>query len=212
MCKLEDNQCLVANTDGIICSKPIPDDILNEWQTRTGFKLTCKKYKFLILKDVNSYYALGEDGSVKSTSAFKSPSWTHNVRSPILAHAVVNLFLNNLPIEESIYKCRDLYYFCFFTKVKKGDNKTLLLDGEPIEDPKIRYYIANEGHILERQSEKVTSRLCKDSAIKLAMNLTPIDENTDINYNWYIKEADKIVQRIIGSSSIDRNTGTDSIC
>jgi len=194
--KLNPSQCICANTDGIIVTEPIPSPIIKEWEERTGFKLECTHYKTLILKDVNSYYAITQDGEEKRKNEFLLPTWTHNIKAPIIQEAVLRYLLNDECIDDIVFSHNSLYDFCFFTKVPKKGDKRLLLDGQPVIDRKVRYYIANEGHILERETPKQKARLCKDSPIKLAMNLLPIDNNTDINYDWYIKRVYELVEKI----------------
>lgn len=194
--KLPENECIYANTDGIIVRQPIEENILKEWQKRTALTLEYTFYKTLILKDVNSYYAEDANGKVKRRKEFRTPSFTHNIKAPIIQKAVLSNLLMNVPIEKTVMTEEKLYNFCFFTKVPKKGEKKLLLDDKILDDPKVRYYIANEGHILERQSPKQKARVCKDSPIKLAMNLIPIDPSTNINYNWYIKKASELVEKI----------------
>lgn len=194
--KLPANECIYANTDGIIVRNPIDSAILNEWQERTELTLECTLYKTLILKDVNSYYAVDDKGKIKRRKEFRTPAFTHNVKAPIIQKAVLNNLLDHVPIEDTVMDEKELYNFCFFTKVPRKGDKKLLLDSEPLEDPKVRYYISHAGHILERETPKQKARVCKDSPIKLAMNLAPIDQYTDINYNWYIKKASQLVEKI----------------
>ena len=75
----------------------------------------------------------------------------------------------------------------------------MLLDGEPLASPKIRYYVSTSGNVLERQSPKVTARIVKSSTIKLLMTLKSVD---DINYDWYINEAYKLRDRIKGVKNV----------
>ena len=198
--KLNYEQCLVANTDGIMCDSPIPDSIIKEWETRTGFKLTLTKYKKMIIKDVNSYYAIDERGKEKRKKEFLTSRFTHNVRAPIVQHAVVKKLLDGIPIENTIMQCDELYDFCFFAKAKK-ENK-LLLNGVGIDDPQVRYYAATTGYTLERKTDKVTTKLIKDSKIQLAMNLKPIDNDTHINYDWYIESAKKLEGRVLKNQKV----------
>lgn len=201
--KLKPDTCVYANTDGIMTKNPIPDDILVEWQTRTGFTLKHLKYKTLILKDVNSYYACTEDGMAKRKKEFNLSLWTHNSKAQIIQKAVLNYLLNGVAVETTVKSETEIYNFCFFAKVTRGSAKKLLLDGEPMTDPKIRYYISTKGHILERLSDKrrangsfVQSRVCKDSPIQLAMNLKPISNYPDINYEWYICKCKKLIVKL----------------
>ena len=194
--KLEYEQCLMVNTDGVMCTHPIHETILKDWENRTGFKLTPTWYPNVILKDVNNYLGMTAQGPYKCKGDFLTSRWTHNVKPFIIQYAVLRVLRGGPPtisIADTICNPdNNIYDYCFFTKVT-GDKK-LLLNGEPLADPKVRYFMSNKGDVLERQSDKMRSRIVKNSKITLAMNLN--DTYTDINYDWYINEANKLLERI----------------
>jgi hypothetical protein len=196
--KLNYGQCLIANTDGIICNDTINQNIIDEWETRTGFKLECTHYKKIIIKDVNSYYAISSDGKEKRKNEFiNAPSWDHNIKAPIIQKAVINKIIHDIPVERTIKDDISLYNFCFFRKAKHGNH--FLLNGKVMEDSKVRFYMSVEGDIIENKTEKMTIKLVKDSYITLAMNLKEIKEIKDvpaINYNWYIDRANDLINKI----------------
>jgi hypothetical protein len=190
---LDEGQPIIVNTDGVVCTHEINKDIIEEWQKRTNFELNLTRYKKMIVKDVNSYYAVTDDGKTKRKKEFLESCWSHNVKAPIIQRAVVNELLEGIPIKSTIMdKSVEPYDFCFFSKAPFG--KKLLLDGKVLSVPRIRYYVSERGHILERESEKVRARIIKMSKIKLLMELSTV---TDINYCWYISQSEKLRDRII---------------
>ncbi len=195
LCKLGEGQPIIANTDGVVCRTEIDQGVIDEWEKRTKFKLNKTKYRVIIVKDVNGYYAVREDGKIKRKKEFLETSWGHNVKAPIIQRAVVDNLLNDIPIGDTI-RDKDVtpYDYCFFSKARRGNS--LLLDGEELSSPKIRYYVSTQGHVLERQSPKIRARIVKLSKVKLLMEIKPID---DINYDWYIEQANRLKGRIIKS-------------
>ena len=192
--KLKYEQCLVANTDGLICDAPIPTSIIQEWEKRTGFTLNCTKYKTIIIKDVNSHYAITEAGEEKRKKEFLTSRWTHNIKAPIIQKAVINDLLHSIDPIDTITKETEIYNFCYFSKVKKGGK--ILLDDRELSDSRVRYFAANEGGVLARKTDKVTTRLIKSSPIRLAMDL----HNNDIKYvnkEWYAIQAERLKKGIL---------------
>lgn len=186
--KLDEGQVILANTDGLIVTHPIEPSILKEWQERTGFNMECNKYKIFIAKDVNSYFARDENGNEKRKKEFLNRSWTHNVR----AAAIQKIALGT--IFDKPYRLKPID-FCFFAKAT-GDKK-LLLNGEELSDNKVRYYVSTGSDVLERKSEKSKSRLVADSGVTLLMNIPDnIKDLPNINYDWYTKQADKLLRSV----------------
>lgn len=190
--KLDGNETLLANTDGIIVRKEIPQSIIDEWEARTGFKLERKKYKTFILKDVNSYYAVDYDGQEKRKKEFLTPDWSHNVKAPIIQKAVLDHILKNIDVLTTIKNGTKKDYL-FFAKAT-GERK-LLLNDQVLDDSKVRFYVATEGDCLARSTVKSITRIVKDSPIKLFMDLEA--EMYNVNYEWYAVQAQKLIDKVM---------------
>ena len=131
--KLEGKVKLIqSNTDGII-AKPLPGikenevvNIINEWQTRTGFVLKLDKIYDIHQRDVNNYiykdgkgkiHVLGE--AVKYYNAWENPleEDIFKAKEPaIIHHCIVEYFINKkLPeeiIKENKQNLRMFQYCC----------------------------------------------------------------------------------------------------
>lgn len=128
-CKL-----LQSNTDGIFIKVEKESDIdlvkniAKEWETRTGLELEWDRFKKLYQKDVNNYVLIREDGSYKSKGAYVKKLNDLDYDLPIVNKALINYFIHNIPIEETILPCDELREF---QKVVKISNKYLYaLHGE----------------------------------------------------------------------------------
>lgn len=186
---------LLANTDGIITEKPIPQEILDEFMTRTKFSLGTKKIDLLILRDSNAYYAEYAGGKTKELNCFRQDqSYMHNTRAPVIARAAIARLKDNIPIEFTIRNHRDAFDFCYFTKTTKGSK--LFLDGVELYDPKVRWYSAIKGAVLTAQTENSQRRISVESLSALAMNIDDFDFN-NVNYDFYIKQAHKLVESVL---------------
>lgn len=190
--KLENEEVLFANTDGVIVKTPIKESVLKEWEERTGFKMKIKAYKDFILKDVNSYYAQTPEGLIERKKEFRERQWTHNVKATIIQKIIVDYFLKGAEPLLTVFKGESIDY-CFFVR-SKGE---LMYDGELLGDKKVRYYCSTNGGTLESvHDEKRHIKVQAKTPVTLYMNTD--DKIDNINYDWYVKEALKIIKIIEG--------------
>ena len=202
---------IYANTDGLLTSKPVPQEILSEFEARTGFKLEMKKINKLILKDVNSYYAVYEDGSIKPKKEFLENMWSHNTRAPIIARSVVKSILEGIPIEQTITESINPFDFMYFSKAKTYEGAKLFLDDTELTDAKVRFWIAREGGVLRRTTEermvknklkKATNvRIVKDNPVELVMDITKANFN-NLDKDYYIMKAYELYNVIMGDKNV----------
>lgn len=131
--KLEGKVDLIqSNTDGIIAT-PLPGiseqdivEIINEWQTRTGFSLKLETIYDIYQRDVNCYMYKDDSGEIhtlgEATKCYNKLDKPFE-RSPfdakeplIVTHALVDYFMYNIKPEETIEKNKNnlrLYqYIC----------------------------------------------------------------------------------------------------
>lgn len=120
-----------ANTDGIVTRCPVPlmpirDRIMREWEALTEMELEHAVYRGIYFRDVNNYFAITDDGEVKRKGIFTAPdvgSGPSSSKAPhreICADAVIALIKDGTPIDETIYRCRDIRKFVSVRTVKGG--------------------------------------------------------------------------------------------
>lgn len=118
-------QVVSGNTDGIVSKCPrnllsVKENILNEWQAITNFKMEGNKYNILSSRDVNNYFAVKGNGSVKAKGSYADPGLSKNPTTRICSIAVEKFLANGVPLEETIKACTDPYMFCTVRTVKGG--------------------------------------------------------------------------------------------
>lgn len=201
---------LLVNTDGIEIRIPreYEDKILvatYDLADNIGFSVVVNWYKKLIIKDVNNYIGEYNDSTnekehLKLKGCFeiykeiqKDPSMR------IVPIALKQYFINNIPISETIKNHTNIFDFCIRLKINKHsrgiftyiDNDTNSFKN--IELGKTtRYYCSNNGGSLSvfyNNSEK-PNRISKDYSFTLFNNID--SEVKDVNYQYYITEANKI--------------------
>lgn len=120
--KLE-NHCEIiqSNTDGILIRKPDGitvdefynkiDDIVWEWEQRTGLKMEFDEYNKVMQKDVNNYIVVAPDGHYKSKGAYVKKIGALDFDLPIVNRAVVEYLTKNIPVVQTVTNCNDLIMF-----------------------------------------------------------------------------------------------------
>lgn len=137
--KLEGKIRLIqSNTDGIIAvplegiSEQEIRDIINEWQTRTGFNLAIKKVYDIHQRDVNNYFYRDDEGKIKCLgeavtyyNTWKEPFWNNSYKTEealILQHCIVDYFMFGILPEETVEKNkRNLQMFQYICRRNSFD-------------------------------------------------------------------------------------------
>lgn len=192
-----------ANTDGIVVKcpvdlKPTMDAIVKQWEVDTNFEMEFAEYSALYSRDINNYIAIKPDGNVKTKGAYSNPwaddknkaLWlSKNPTSTICIQAVQDLLVKKIPIVTTIIESKDITKFVTVRTVKGGAVK----DGEYLGKA-IRWYYAKDqaGEIVYAKSG---NKVARTDGAKPLMDL-PIEFPNDIDYDWYIAEAEKILKEI----------------
>lgn len=200
--------CISANTDGIEClvaneKENLYYDVCKDWETLTGFTLEYTFYKSYIKRDVNNYIAITTDGKVKTKGAFiPDIDLKKGYKHPIIPIAVNKYFINGTPVEKTIQNHRDIFDFCISQKVG-GDFRLEhhSLNGVDILQKTNRFYISNSGGALHKRrisNSKSTTGLFVGEYVRLLNDYDPSIkfEDYDVDLEWYIREARKMVEEI----------------
>lgn len=106
-----------SNTDGILIKLRSLDDydkiddIVWEWEKRTGMRMGFDLYKKVFQKDVNNYLIVAEDGSTKTKGAYTKSLSPLDFDLPIVNKAMVEYMKNSTPVEQTINECDELKMF-----------------------------------------------------------------------------------------------------
>lgn len=113
VCKL-----IQSNTDGILIKYDDTDrtferidDIVSEWEERTGLGMEFTNFTKIFQGDVNNYVAIEPDGSYKSKGAYVKDLDDLDNDLAIVNKALVNRLVNNIPIRDTIESCNRLKDF-----------------------------------------------------------------------------------------------------
>lgn len=204
---------LQANTDGItiMCPKDKLEDIrkVNLQLTKeTTLVIEEAFYNKMVIRDVNNYLAEYTDSTkdnehIKLKGDFEIDKEFHKDPSMrIVPIALKNYFLYGTPMMDTIKADKDIYDFCLRLKTNsKSTPYFQFFDKETnkVKDIKLnrttRYYISNNGGILYKDfSGKINGVNVGYSAT--LFNKFEEKEDYNINYNFYLREANKIKDTI----------------
>lgn len=125
-------QVIQGNTDGVVikCRRAmewLKDDIIREWEQRTGFETEMTEYTSIHSQSVNAYVAFKPDGEVKRKGDFAPPvpvggSWP-SPTNMVCVDAVIAYLQNGTPVEQTIRACTDVRKFVTVQGVQGGGVK-----------------------------------------------------------------------------------------
>lgn len=183
-----------ANTDGVVikCPKvrvPMMEFVAWEWEYATGFTTEATYYRALYSRDVNNYVAIKPDGGFKLKGAYAPAGLQKNPTNEICTGAVVKRLLDGTPIADTIRACQDVRKFVTIRQVKGGAVK----DGEYLGKAVRWYYAAGATGTINYKVNGYT--VARSEGARPLMQI-PDSLPTDIDYAWYIAEADSILNAI----------------
>lgn len=214
----QDFNVISANTDGIITLVPKDREeeyykICKQWEEATQFTLEFVYYKKYARRDVNNYLSITVDGIIKAKGDFIYPDLSkinedpfllrRGFDRPIIPLALNKYFIEGIPIEDTIRNHKDIYDFCTSQKTdKKFINEYHTIKNDSLHVKKlqqsVRYYVSNSGGSLykKRIEDGGMINYCVGYNVTIFNDYVE-KEDYDINYNYYIKETQKIIDQVI---------------
>lgn len=202
-------EVISANTDGIVVKlykkdKDKFESISNNWKQLTKLDADAEEYKCYINRDINSYVVEELNSKTTYKGALHPKMYAIDLSKgydmPVVAQAVVNYFLYNKPVLETLYECTNILDFCksqnvgrqFHVEFDDGVTCTEL-------QRNVRFYVSNQGGSVKKVNNNtlIKSNLCVGYKVTVLNSLDDKRiEYRNINYNYYFKEALKIIDPI----------------
>lgn len=202
-------EVMSANTDGIVVKvlkskKHLYDDIISKWCEYTKLGMDSEEYKCYINRDINNYIIEEVNGKVSYKGAINPYMYKVDLQKgydmPIVAKAVVNYFLYDKPIMETLYECTNILDFCKTQNVGRQFHVEFTDKITPkVIQRNVRFYVSNNGGVLEKvhNVSKARSNLCAGKKVVILNTLDDISiEYRNINMAYYYQEALKIIDPI----------------
>ena len=217
-------EVLSANTDGIVVklhkrNKAKFEEIAEEWKRLTKLDADSEEYKCYINRDINNYVIEEINGKISYKGALNPTMYAVDLQKgydmPIVAQAVVDYFLKDKPVLETLYECRNILDFCktqnvgrqFHVEFTVGNKREVL-------QRNVRFYVTNKGGIIEKVNDNSGDRsgLCAGKQVTILNTLDDMRiEYRNINYSYYYQEALKIIDPIKLSISPKQKGGKSLI-
>ena len=189
-----------ANTDGIVIACPHNrydelNAIVAAWERHTSFETEETRYSSLHCRDVNNYIAIKTDGEVKAKGIYAEKGSQRNSRlsknpeTLICSDAVKAYLSKGIQIETTIKGCNTTARFVSVRNVVGGGRFGNYYLGKVVR----WYYSKNVNDALYycKSGNKVPK-----SYGAMPCMVMPTELPTDIDYDWYINEANAMLYDI----------------
>ncbi len=196
------------------------------WEQQTGLELERADYSRMMIRDVNSYIGEYEKGGkLKRKGAYgygDDLGWHQNHGSRIVAIAAEAALVHGVPIAETVNNHTDMMDFMKRTKVPRSSRLMLEFAGGAASQQQqniTRYYVADGGGSLMKIMPPTPAQVKKDPAaperrigIDVGWTVTPCNDLGatpmtgefaknryfyDLNHDYYITQAEKLVNPLI---------------
>lgn len=201
-------ELIQSNTDGILVKLYRKEDrdmiiaICEEWCKRTRFELEYDEYTKVIQRDVNNYIIVDKDGGVKRKGAVVKKLNRLDNDLPIVNKAVVEYFVNNVPVEQTIMGATKLIDFQKITKISSkyeyGHH-----NGKILHEKVHRCFASNnplDGMLTKKHRNKDTldkTPSTPESCFIINDNIEEMPIPTKLDKQWYIDLAKKRIAEFV---------------
>lgn len=203
-----------ANTDGIVIKLPrdkfsVYKDITDRWNGTNKMGADYEEYKMIVSRDINNYMDIQTDGTVEYKGALDPKQYLKELKkgydAPVVAVAVFEYFVNNIPVMTTLRNHKDILDFCKTQNV--GRQFEVVYDvcekGKIIHihsQRHVRFYVSTKGVIIQKENKVsgAKSKLAGGNSVCILNSLDdlPIEER-NINYSYYYNECYKIIDPIM---------------
>ena len=193
------------NTDGIIVKLKdydrdfdILDDIVYEWEQRTGMKMDFDTFIGTIYqKDVNNYLLIDrQTGAVKAKGGYVMKLNDLSYDLPIINKALVDYMISGIPVSRTINDCQDLREFQLVSRI--SSKYTHILYGNvPIKERCIRIFASKEPsdpgvkkvHAVKKNAAKIQNS--PEHCFIFNDDVKGVSVPDKLDRQWYINLANK---------------------
>ena len=194
-----------SNTDGIFMKVESMEminkikQVAREWEKRTRLDLEWEIFDKIYQKDVNNYIIIDKDKKYKSKGSYLKKLSKIDYDLPIVNNALINYFVENKPIEDTINECDDLIEFQKIVKVTSL-YKYAIHNDIKLDEKVIRVFASNretDGSIfkikdvIDKETEQLVERVEKiantpDKCFMDMSNIVNIKVPSYLDKQYYI--------------------------
>jgi hypothetical protein len=195
-----------VNTDGLTVRVPRANKMLVDlaraaWQSRTGLNLEEAVYKAMMIRDVNSYIGVFEDGSTKRKGAYEyKVGWHQNAGGLVVPKVAEKVLVDGAPIRETVEQWPEIMDFMLRTKVPRSSHLAIEWDGQqPQKIQNItRYYIAEGGGRLFKYMPPLKGKTeWRKIGVESGWGVQVCNDINDagklpVDFDYYVREVEKL--------------------
>jgi hypothetical protein len=195
-----------VNTDGLTVRVPRTHKVLVDlarmaWQERTGLNLEEAVYKAMMIRDVNNYIGVFEDGSTKRKGAYEyKMGWHQNAGGLVIPKVAEKVLVEGAPIRQTVRQWPDIMDFMLRTKVPRSSYLAIEWgDQQPQQlQNTTRYYVAEGGGRLFKWMPPLKGKQeWRKIGVESGWGVQPCNDIRDagrlpIDFDYYIREVEKL--------------------
>ncbi|OBQ43523.1 MAG: hypothetical protein AN484_11935 [Aphanizomenon flos-aquae WA102] len=190
-----------VNTDGLTVRVPrankwLVDVAAAAWQSRTGLNLEEAVYKAMMVRDVNNYIGVFNDGSTKRKGAYEHDmEWHQNAGGLVIAKVAEKVLVDGAPIRQTVEQWPDIMDFMLRTKVPRS---SYLQWGDGRAQNTSRYYIAKDGKPLFKWMPPLAKKpgewrkIGVESGWGVQVCNDIKDAVAPVDFDYYVREVEKL--------------------
>jgi hypothetical protein len=195
-----------VNTDGLTVRVPRANKMLVDlaraaWQSRTGLNLEEAVYKAMMIRDVNSYIGVFEDGSTKRKGAYEyKVGWHQNAGGLVVPKVAEKVLVEGAPIRETVEQWPDIMDFMLRTKVPRSSHLAIEWDNQPPQKIQniTRYYISEGGGRLFKYMPPLKGKTeWRKIGVESGWGVQVCNDIADagkspVDFDYYVREVEKL--------------------
>jgi hypothetical protein len=195
-----------VNTDGLTVRVPRQHKMLVDlaraaWQERTGLNLEEAVYKAMMVRDVNNYIGVFENGSTKRKGAYEwDMEWHQNAGGLVIAKVAEKVLVEGAPIRQTVEQWPDIMDFMLRTKVPRSSHLGLEIDGVTVRlQNTTRYYIAKGGGRMFKWMPPLAKKPgeWRKIGVESGWGVQPCNDIRDagklpVDFDYYVREVEKL--------------------
>lgn len=204
--KIDGLRLIQVNTDGLTVRVPRAnkhqvDTMRKWWEELTGLDLEEAIYKTMMIRDVNNYIAVYENGKIKRKGAYEYDlDWSKNHGGMVIAKVVEKVLVEGAPIRETVEQWPDMMDFMLRTKVPRSSYLAIEYEGQQPQQLQniTRYYIAQGGGRLFKWMPPLKGKNeWRKIGVESGWGVQPCNDIKDagklpVDFDYYIREVEKL--------------------
>lgn len=210
-------QLIQSNTDGLFLKVDNIDTVekikkvAKEWEKRTRLDLEWEIFNKIFQKDVNNYIIINEKGKYKSKGSYVKKLTEIDYDLPIVNDALINYFVKNKSIEDTISECTDFRKFQKIVKVSRLYKHAL--HGEvKVNEKVLRVFASNDENscgvfkVKEKEGIDVPEKIGNTPEKCFIYNEKVINEIVpqELDKQYYIDIANKRLKDFLDTSKVKK--------